>query len=141
MVIHEKISELARMYQLFGRVSNGHSMMRTALSVPAKDVNEVSGGLAHGLDASVSKQRSPSSVDDDTAGSARGMGAESFSAAVARADPIQWVEGMLALKQKFDMILDKAFGMDRAFQNEMNPALEFAVDQDLKALRLRGRRG
>ncbi|KAJ3034571.1 hypothetical protein HDV00_004934 [Rhizophlyctis rosea] len=137
MVTHEKISDLARMYQLFGRVSNGHSMMRTALSDHikelAKNVNEVSGGLAHGLDASVSKQASSVSVDDDAAGPARGTGAESSSAAVPRADPIQWVEGMLALKQKFDMILDKAFGMDRAFQNEMNAALEFAVNQNSKA--------
>ncbi|KAJ3092656.1 hypothetical protein HK102_004647 [Quaeritorhiza haematococci] len=152
MIANDKIHDLSRMYTLYQRVENGHPEMMAAIAAHIKDlgrdVNETYGGVSTASppsshaqggasDGSLSrlKGKSTSSLSLNEAAENGAAGSSSSSATPQpqmAANPIKWVEAVLALKDKFDVILDSAFYKDKAFQTQMNSALEAVVNQNPK---------
>ncbi|KAJ3297596.1 hypothetical protein HK104_000336, partial [Borealophlyctis nickersoniae] len=131
MVTNHKLEDLGRLYRLFARVSTGHPEIRGTISEHIKElgkaVNETLGGLSsrdNEEDAQAANAKRPSSASLTEDAGASGL---------QRTDPLLWVEGILALKDKFDKVLESSFCRDRAFQTDMNAALEHAVNQNPKA--------
>ncbi|KAI8918787.1 Cullin [Entophlyctis helioformis] len=139
----DRYQDLHRMYTLFGRVQNGHAELRTALAVYIKrlgsTINETYAAMPPATPTTPLQSTSASTAHPalDAAGlaqpsSSAGSGS-SAPAVVKQASPIGWVEAMIGLKDKFDVILDKSFNKDKAFQNEINAALESCVTLNVKS--------
>ncbi|KAJ3277674.1 Cullin-3 [Borealophlyctis nickersoniae] len=121
------------------RVSTDHPEIRGTISEHiielGKAVNETLGGLSSGdneEDAQGANAKRPSSASLTEDAGASGL---------QRTDPLLWVEGILALKDKFDKVLESSFCRDKAFQTDMNAALEYAVNQNPKAPEFKAKMG
>ncbi|KAL2919457.1 hypothetical protein HK105_201103 [Polyrhizophydium stewartii] len=143
LINNDRLDDLSRMYRLLGRVPNGHPALRAAL---AKFVKSLGAAVNESLAAIPAP---PTEGSDDATASASPSRPVSASAAVASmsgvdpsagssssapapttakvVSPIAWVEGMIALKDRFDALLDRCFMRDKSFQNEINAAIEVSI--------------
>ncbi|TPX52440.1 hypothetical protein SeMB42_g01414 [Synchytrium endobioticum] len=159
MIEFDKYDDLSRMYKLFGRVSNGHTLMKKGVAEHlqhlGKCLNETLGGLPPTTDMSeangtsnsfrtgvanttstteIAKGTSTLTMDaEDDATGAQGDTANSSSAAGGGPSPLKWVEAILQLKDKFDAILDRSVGKDKSFQTDMNSALEAVINKNTRS--------
>ncbi|KAI9357043.1 Cullin [Zopfochytrium polystomum] len=111
MMTNEKVEDLQRMYHLFSRAAAGHQEMRSCISshiaFVGRGINESVGGIAQ-----------PSATGGESQPSA---------------NPVQWVESLLSLKDKFDRILEAAFDKDKAMINAVNSALMEVLNANPRA--------
>lgn len=101
MLENDLIKNLELLYQLFGLVENGHSVLKRAMSNHIKNLGKAINGF-----------------DDSTA---------LESAISPPANPNTWIEGILALKHKFENILSKCLASDPTFDVEFNSAFQHIV--------------
>ncbi|KND02992.1 uncharacterized protein SPPG_08979 [Spizellomyces punctatus DAOM BR117] len=130
MLSNDKYNDLSRMYHLFSRVSNGHAEMRHNASSYveglARAINETYGGMGEAAD--------PSTIATSASlAKASEQDVEASAASTQQANPTQWVERILALKDKFDKILEQSFANDRHFETDINAAIERSINQNRKA--------
>jgi cullin 3 len=119
MVDHDRTPDLSRMYNLFLRVPSelGKDALRFALRADVEDrgkaindsTNEPEPGPSAGGDQD---------MDGDVKGKGKVKPTTTSSAALGSA--LRWVQDVLDLKDKFDKILDEAFGGDKAVQTSIN---------------------
>ncbi|KAJ3164196.1 Cullin-3 [Geranomyces variabilis] len=121
MMSNEKIDDLGRMYKLFGRVSNGHNEMRETLSAYIEElvrgVNETAGGVPVA----------------DTAGPEQPASRPLSASAIQQSSPILWVEEILRIKGKLEVILKRAMDSDRTFETTINDALQRSINKNKRA--------
>lgn len=134
-----KHDDLTRMYRLLGLVANGHNEMRKVLSDYIKElgreINEIYGGVSRNGEVRSPVVESPlqndgGGADDEGPGESKSGGSTSAGPA---SDWAKWVEAVLGLKSKFDMILERSFNKDKGFQTVMNSAMETVVNLNSKA--------
>ncbi|KAI8821887.1 Cullin [Fimicolochytrium jonesii] len=132
MMEDDKLDDLRRMYKLLGRVPNGHIQMRQTLSQFMEDhvaeINQTVGGIDASQPSRMSKSASASSIP-----SAAAAAADTEKAGAQKADPLKWVEQVLALKEKVDAYFEHSFANDSNFETEMNNALERSLNRNRKA--------
>lgn len=118
MLDADRVPDLRRMYTLFLRVpdNGGKDALRLALRESAEARGKaINDGAASSADAGMD-------VDEDKDKDPKGKGkAKAPSAmATALAQALRWVQDVLDLKDKFDIILDQAFGGDKQVQASIN---------------------
>jgi cullin 3 len=128
MLINNKIDDLTRMFQLFRRVDPDHRILTTGLTAHIQSIGkEINGGFASPTD----KGKEPET---------NGTPSDSLQAA------LKWVELVLALRGKHDLILAEAFDNEAkmkscvvegfsSFINDNRKAPEFIslfLDENLK---------
>ncbi|RKO86954.1 Cullin [Blyttiomyces helicus] len=137
MLTNDRIEDLSRMYKLFGRVTTGHREMRSAIGIHIKElgrlINETWGGLVPAEPAAAPSAPAPSRSASSTSIAADPSADSAASAQKQVPVALRWVEAVLALKDKFDTILNKSFAKDKGFQTDMDSALEIAVNQNSRA--------
>ncbi|KAI9014744.1 Cullin [Gaertneriomyces semiglobifer] len=122
MMTNDRYDDLKRMYQLFGRVSNGHAEMRTCVSSQIEalvmNINQSFGGVTVSACLEVrahSVSRPNTGVQPD------------------QANPSQWVDALLVLRDKFNAMLEKAFSNNIQFEADMNASFQRSVNRNRKA--------
>ncbi|GJN87607.1 hypothetical protein Rhopal_000562-T1 [Rhodotorula paludigena] len=154
-LIHDsRIDDLKLMYALFGRVGRGHTVLQQGVAAwivaVGRQVNE---GVAlapssseGGADA---KGKGKGKADDAAAADVEGSAAAAAAPAAAggkklgAAAPgplnaktkaaLDWVQNVLDLKDKFDTLLARAFGSDKAFEKAINDAFSTFVNENRKS--------
>lgn len=158
MLANDKMDDLHRMYKLFGRVKPaGHAAMKTKISeyikLLGREINESVGGCGNGggssggrsanatqqqqqLQQPLLRSSSSSSITDQIVSSSNPNNnpnnSSNPSSVIPIANPIKWVEAILQLKDKFDVILNTALLKDKSFQTEMNSALQTVMNLNVK---------
>ena len=121
MVDHDRTSDLSRMYKLFLLVplDLGKDALRFALRADVEDRGKAINDSAN------EPEPGPSTAGDgnqdmeaDVKGKGKVKPVTNTSAALTSA--LRWVQDVLDLKDKFDKILDQAFGGDKAVQTSIN---------------------
>ncbi|WVR09639.1 hypothetical protein IAU60_006712 [Kwoniella sp. DSM 27419] len=150
MTDSDRISDLKRMYTLFLKVpdDNGKRHLRAAIG---KDIEERGKAVNAGTverDRADAAEAGPSTVGQDDADAnggveadeagAKGKGKAKSSAvaspaANALSAALRWVQDVLDLKDKYDDILDKAFGGDRQVQVSINEAFQSFINHNKRA--------
>jgi cullin 3 len=148
LLSEDRYTDLARMYKLFGRVGDGHTLMNRGIKVwlvqqgqriveTAATATTAGKAGEAGADAAMDgdePEASTSAKSDKGKGKARegtqapststtnGKPAPAAAGAAARANntAIEWVNAVLDLKDKMDKILSESFEKDKAFQNAIN---------------------
>ena len=123
MLDSDRIDDLARLYRLFIKVSNGLPTLRRALRATVirrgQEINEVD--PTAGGDGADSGQE-----DEAPESSAKGKGKAKARPPTAAALTLQlalkWVQDVLNLKDKFDAVWSKAFRGDRDLESGINEA-------------------
>ena len=128
MLVNNKVDDLTRMFQLFRRVDPDHRILTTGLTAHIQSIGkEINSGFASPAD----KGKEPETTGTPT---------DSLQAA------LRWVELVLALKAKHDLILSEAFDNEpkmkscvvegfSSFINDNRKAPEFIslfIDENLK---------
>lgn len=93
------------MYKLFGRVSQGHEEMKSAISNYIRE-------LGKAINETVSSSNNTSSTSGDSGGGDKSQTGTSVA--------IRWVQEVLDLKDKFDKVQSLALSNDKAFQTAFN---------------------
>jgi cullin 3 len=123
-----RTQDLRRLYSLFLRVPHniGKDALRLALRM---DVEERGKGIN---DTAIEGEAGPSTAgaggmevdgdegDGDAKGKGKAKAPSSGGAGAALAAALRWVQDVLDLKDKFDEVLDEAFGGDKAVQSSIN---------------------
>jgi cullin 3 len=119
MVDHDRTSDLSRMYNLFLRVPSelGKDALRFALRADVEDR-----GKAINDSANEPEPGPSAGVDQDMEGDVKGKGKAkpTSTPSAALSSALRWVQDVLDLKDKFDKILDDAFGGDKSVQTSIN---------------------
>lgn len=145
-----RVDDLTRLYRLFGRVSKGHAALQTGIS---SWIVKIGGQVNAGLLDVVAVEERAGDVEDvpmvnDPKG--KGKGKEvvvDVAAAVVVGEgsvPVKkapkaavdsgnartkaalaWVQNVLDLKDKFDVLLIMAFASDKAFEKSINDVSPF----------------
>ncbi|MCO5573491.1 hypothetical protein L7F22_027262 [Adiantum nelumboides] len=123
MLDEDRREDLARMYRLFWRVSDGPTVMRLGLKryigTKGKEINNpVNAG---------SKQATPAKDDDAEASEQKGTTNAAASTPQAQM-ALKWVEDVLAFKKKFDGILRTSLRDDKGCETAINEAFETFVN-------------
>ncbi|KAI8839211.1 Cullin [Chytridium lagenaria] len=113
-------------WTIWREFGNGHEEMRGVISGYIKEVgkgiNEQVGGQGG---SEVSLKRSADSSTE--------LAVEGEKGGVANAaNPVKWVEALLEVRERFDKIIETAFGKDKAFINEVNSAFEHVINVNPK---------
>lgn len=139
MVDSDRFQDLRRMYQLFLRVPEnfGKDALRLALRM---DIEERGKALNEGANAE--PEAGPSIApgqdgdpnmdldgDADPKGKGKAKAAPPGNAATALSSALRWVQEVLELKDKFDRMLDQAFGGDKAVQTSINEVSLIPADR------------
>ena len=127
-----KYDDLARMYNLFKRGSEGISYLKQIMGKYIGDCGRalvteqekilIGSGTAAAGDASTSGSVGGSSSANTNTENSKGMGQHQG------ASPVDFVQRLLDLKDKFDSIIVRCFGNDRRFINAQNQAFEVFVN-------------
>lgn len=138
MVDHDRIPDLSRMYALFCLVADSHGEHgKTALRLALrKDIEDR--GKAVNEAAMAEPEAGPSNSGqqedgDDTKGKGK---AKAPTASGALSSALRWVQDVLDLKDKFDLILNKAFASDMLVQmsiNEVGHIDRMEIDQSRRS--------
>jgi cullin 3 len=149
MLDADRVSDLRRLYTLFLRVPDdgGRTALRHALrgdieergkvinegtkedaaAGPSRANGEVEGGGA-GMDvdgdANANVAKGSETVDAKGKGKAK---APTTGGATALASALRWVQDVLDLKDKFDRVLEQAFGGDKSVQSSINEVSKIHV--------------
>ncbi|BEJ15327.1 hypothetical protein CspHIS471_0410940 [Cutaneotrichosporon sp. HIS471] len=130
MLDGDRIDDLRRLYTLFLRVPGdaGKDAMRLAL----RDSVEVRG---KSINDSALAAAAPLPEDEEEKPDVKGKGkAKAPSAgATALAQALRWVQDVLDLKDKFDAILDNAFGGDKQVQASINEAFQSFINANQRS--------
>ena len=113
-----RISDLARLYTLFGRVSTGHPALRVGVASWIVEVGkQVNEGLSLGGE---DQEEVAVKVEEGVEGAKpKAKAAEGPATAKLKA-ALGWVQNVLDLKDKFDNILRDAFNLDKEFERTIN---------------------
>ncbi|TFK40341.1 Cullin [Crucibulum laeve] len=127
MVDTNKMEDLFRLYTLVIKVATGLSCLKRALKASVarrgKEINDIS------LGAGTADQ----DVEED-AQSSKQKGKPKARAPNAGAQPAtKWVQDVLDLKDRFDLIWKKAFRSDREVETALNEAFESFINTNDKA--------
>lgn len=110
----QRIPDLTRAFKLFGRVPNGHTALRKAMKEWIKNT-----GLAlANVSAPPTNTDMEASTTTESANDPKGKGKAKEGpppAAAAVANALQWVQAVLDLKDKVDMLLTQAFENNHDF--------------------------
>jgi cullin 3 len=115
----QKFSDLRVMYNLFGRLVDGHAEMRTVV-------------------LEYFKAAGTAIVDDDGnkaggGGGGGGGGAAAAAAAGGDAEQTTFIDGLLVLRDEADQCLARAFNGDKAFHQAVNQAFEHFINASPKS--------
>jgi cullin 3 len=122
-----KHEDLARLYSLFCMVPSGLPTLKKALkgsiAQRGKDINQESSvtDMGEGADA----------PDDSTTGKNKLRPANSGTQTLNLA--LKWVQDVLDLKDKFDLVWKKAFESDRELESSLNEAFETFINLNEKS--------
>lgn len=137
LIQDSRVEDLKLMYTLFGRVGKGHAALQKGISAwivgIGKQVNEGVSLSANpppptgDLD-DASKSKAAGNEDEEPGAAGGGGGATGKKPAAPAGGPINaktkaalaWVQDVLDLKDKFDLLLEKAFAGDKAFEKSIN---------------------
>ncbi|GAA5944285.1 hypothetical protein JCM3775_003311 [Rhodotorula graminis] len=156
LVAESRIDDLRLLYTLFGRVGKGHAELQKGLSAwivaVGKQVNEgvmLAPAPANDGDATAAASKGKGKAledeagDGDEAGAAVGKkkrpeaggaaGAGAGAVGVRTKAALAWVQNVLDLKDKFDTLLARAFGSDKAFEKIINDAFSVFVNENRKS--------
>ncbi|RHZ72680.1 hypothetical protein Glove_241g8 [Diversispora epigaea] len=120
MLRNEKMDDLARMYKLFGRVSQGHEEMKSAISNYIREL-----GKAINETVSSGSNNNISTTSTDGGGGDKSQTGTSVA--------IRWVQEVLDLKDKFDKVQSLALSNDKSFQTAFNEAFEYFINKNPKS--------
>lgn len=142
MLDADRVPDLNRLYVLFIKVPNDKGKLALRLALRSdieergKAINEGStvaeagpSGTAAGAAGQDGEGMDEGADGDDAAkkdikgkgkAKAAGAGSGSSGAAGALASALRWVQDVLDLKDKFDVLLDKAFWGDKSIQTSIN---------------------
>ncbi|GAA6063234.1 hypothetical protein JCM10212_005841 [Sporobolomyces blumeae] len=133
LVQDERIDDLKLMYSLFGRVGQGHAELMKGISDwvvrVGKEINEEPTSAAPAPEASKEKAAEEGGREGPKKRAASSEGTVNAKTKAA----IDWVASVLALKDKFDRLLDQAFAGDKAFEKTINDAFSVFVNAHPKA--------
>ncbi|BGP14809.1 hypothetical protein JCM10213v2_002764 [Rhodosporidiobolus nylandii] len=132
LIQDSRVEDLKLMYALFGRVGRGHAALRDGISAwivgIGKKVNEGLSVPGLGEDGGKGKGKAPAMEEDAPAKKpAEGPVNARTKAALG------WVQGVLDLKDKFDDLLERAFGGDKEFERTINNAFSVFVNENRKS--------
>ncbi len=137
MLDSDRIPDLRRIYALFLRVpdSLGKNALRLALRMDieerGKAINESANSDPEAGPSAVPTQDGEPNMDLDGDADSKGKGkvkaVSPGNAATALTSALRWVQEVLELKDKFDRILDQAFGGDKTVQTSINEVSEIGL--------------
>ncbi|KAK4051822.1 hypothetical protein OIV83_002527 [Microbotryomycetes sp. JL201] len=149
LIQESRLDDLRLLYNLFGRVREGHVALQASMS---KWIIDIGTKINEGL---LARPETQDNDDDGSQHKSRGNkgkeratdvdGAAEKSNKPARPAPketsaslrlkaaIGWVQNVLDLKDKFDTILQKACSADMAFEKSINDAFSVFVNQNNKS--------
>ncbi|TKA58299.1 hypothetical protein B0A53_00036 [Rhodotorula sp. CCFEE 5036] len=152
LIQDSRVEDLKLMYALFGRVGKGHAALQKGISAwivgIGKQVNEGVSLSANPSpptgDSNDASGPPKAAVNEDEAVPAGGGASGKkppAAAAAAAGGPINaktkaalaWVQDVLDLKDKFDLLLEKAFAGDKAFEKSINDAFSVFVNENRKS--------
>ncbi|BGP38828.1 hypothetical protein JCM10449v2_002766 [Rhodotorula kratochvilovae] len=148
LVADSRIDDLRLLYVLFGRVGKGHPALQKALGAwivrVGRQVNEgvalappaaVAAAAAAGEEEDVKGKGKAPEGEGDAGGKKKpadaGAGAGALNARTKAA--LAWVQNVLDLKDKFDVLLARAFANDKAFEKVINDAFSVFVNENRKS--------
>ena len=117
MIDHERLDDLARLYQLYSMVAEGIPCLRRSL----KDSVQKRGTELNGISAE-ERLLGDGGADDELDPSAKGKGKAKARPPNAQglALALRWVEHVLQLKDKFDRVWEMAFKNNREIESGLN---------------------
>ncbi|KAI8980202.1 Cullin-domain-containing protein [Trametes punicea] len=134
MIDSNRIDDLARLYRLFSRVPSGLPCLRKSLKETVirrgKEINDASMGLGSG-DGAESQEEEVVEPSAKAKGKAKARPPNAASQTLTLA--LKWVQDVLDLKDKFDMIWSKAFQSDRELESGLNEAFETFINLNEKS--------
>lgn len=130
MLDSDRVGDLKRMYTLFNKVPKDvgkdslRSKLRQSVETRGRAINDSAANSTPGQDDEDDKaEDKPDKPDPKGKGKAKAPSA----AATTLSQALRWVQDVLDLKDKFDRILDEAFGGDKQVQASIN---EVRLDGD-----------
>jgi len=114
MIDYEKYDDLARMYRLFSMVEAGPPTLKRAL----KDSIARRGKEANDMTFTTDGGDGEDGEEEDAKGKGKAKAKGPGGGPVAIA--LKWVDDVLALKDKFDLLLKNSFGGDTGIQVSLN---------------------
>jgi cullin 3 len=122
MVDHDRTSDLSRMYKLFLLVplDLGKDALRFALRVDVEERGKAINDSANEPEPGPSTAAGDGNQDMEGGVKGKGKVKPVTSTSAALTSALRWVQDVLDLKDKFDKILDQAFGGDKAVQTSIN---------------------
>lgn len=133
MLDSDRIADLRRLYLIFLQVPDyqGRLELRLALRTDIEDRGrEINTGSTAALPEAGPSQSGEPGMDvdgEDTKGKGKARAsAAPLSSALSSA--LRWVQDVLALKDKFDRILDDAFAGDKVMQASINEAFQSFIN-------------
>ncbi|KAF9581254.1 Cullin-3 [Lunasporangiospora selenospora] len=111
LLVNDRVKDLDRMYRLFCRVPDGPNELKTGVSVYIRECGK--------------------SINDNVKAAATDSTDKGASPSLALA--LRWVQEVLDLKDKFDVILVVAFAKDKSFDTAINSAFESFINLNPKA--------
>ncbi|CAD6563777.1 MAG: Cullin-3 [Tremellales sp. Tagirdzhanova-0007] len=143
LIDSDRVQDLRRMYILFLRVPVhvGKDALRLALRLDieerGKTINEGAALEPEAGPSGAPAQDGEPNMDLDGDISTKGKGkarpVPAGSVAIALSSALRWVQDVLELKDKFDRILDQAFGGDKAVQTSINEAFQSFINGNPRA--------
>lgn len=107
---NNQCDELKRLYTLFGYTQDGHTLLRQLISKYVNDIGRECNTLYGTSRTEVTILDSSSSLQPINR--------------TQNLQPLVWVESIMKLKSKLDLIILNCFQGDRTMQNEINCSLE-----------------
>ncbi|TXT15801.1 hypothetical protein VHUM_00304 [Vanrija humicola] len=135
MVEADRYDDLHRLYTLFLRVPDDAG--KDALRIALRENVEAYGKAINDGATRVDQDAGPSAggMDEDEKPDPKGKGKAKAPTAAASAlsQALRWVQDVHDLKDKFDAILDQAFGGDQQIQASINEAFQSFINANQRA--------
>lgn len=116
MLDGDRVDDLRRLYNLFLRVPS--DVGKDALRLALRDSVEARGKTIN--DSALAAAAPPEDEEEKPDNKGKGKAKALSAGATALAQALRWVQDVLDLKDKFDAILDLAFGGDKQVQASIN---------------------
>ncbi|KIJ50978.1 hypothetical protein M422DRAFT_776892 [Sphaerobolus stellatus SS14] len=127
MIDQERYEDLSRMFRLFSVVVTGLPTLKKALKASivrrGKEINE----------ASVNIEGDGAGEEGEEGGEEKSKKAKAKAAGGAAAAALKWVDDVLALKDKFDLVLRHSFDGDPSVEAALNEAYESFINLNNKS--------
>ncbi|KAG7451148.1 Cullin-domain-containing protein [Guyanagaster necrorhizus] len=118
MIDTDKIEDVARLFRLYSMVPTGMTCLKRALkdsiSRRGRDINQSS--------LSVDWDEQDDAQGDNSNGKGKGKSKPAASGVQTLGLALKWVQDVLDLKDKFDIVWKSAFGSDRDLESALNEA-------------------